>query len=128
MFVNSNSQLVYMTWFFNINWADCKAIFDRSDFSRIVNWNFPGFHLSALKLNYQELHYHALDFSKLLRGYLHKRTMLSSAKLHLSSFLINKKMSVMKILKSRGRRISQVTLVQSLYEYLICVLLFRKLK
>ena len=128
MFVNSNSQLVYMTWFFNINWADCKAIFDRSDFSRIVNWTFPGFHLSTFKLNYQELHYHALDFSKLLRGYLHKRTMLSSAKLHLSSFLINKKMSVMKILKSRGRRIPQVTLVQSLYEYLICVLWFRKLK
>ena len=128
MFVNSNPQLVYMTWFFNINWPHYKAIFGRRDLSRIINWNFPGFNLFAFKLNYQGLFYHALDFSKFLRGCLHKRTMLSSAKLHISSFLINKKISMIKVLKRRGRRIFQVTSVQSLNEDLIGVLWFRKLK
>ena len=106
--------------------------FGYMDFPRSISWNFCGFVLSEFKLNHLgKIFISCSRLFKITERLSPQETYaLSSAQLHISDFSINRKISLTKILKSRGPRkylwwILLVTLAQALYEdpiLLICLI------
>ena len=98
----------------NSTWSDFSTLIDptvrqyfgRPDFLKIINWNFPGFPLSRFKLNHLKRIFISCSRLYQIIEILspQENIVLSSAKLHID-FSINKKTSLIKILKSRSPRI-----------------------
>ena len=125
----------------NSTWSDSLTLinlivrqyFGRRDFPRKLNWNFPEFASSEFKLSHLKMIFISSSRLSQIAERLspQEKIALSWANLHISDFSVNKKTSVIKIIKSRSCRIdlwgmSLITLAQSVYGKPIFFLCFWK--